>query len=149
MAINEPSEKPTESALLEEYKEAMESQRSNTSLVYSWTGSIFLVLSMGLFYYGTTISEMARLLPTMILAFILVIVWWGMTETFIFYTRQRLRRIHEIEKLLNIKLMSEAGREIKALGWKATFVEARTYVRLFILVYIVVWILMLVLKAST
>jgi len=45
-----------------------------------------------------------------------------------------------------MKLMSEAGREIKELGWKAKFLEARSYVRLFILAYVVVWVLMFVLK---
>ncbi|MBM3324578.1 MAG: hypothetical protein FJY66_02805 [Calditrichaeota bacterium] len=146
--MTEQKNVPSEAVLLEEYRQAMSSQRSNTSLIYSWTGNIFLVLSTGLFFYGTTLTELTVLLPTMILAFVLVVVWWGMTETFIFYIRQRMRRIHEIEKMLDIRLMSGAGEEIRSLGRKARFVEARTYVRLFILAYVIVWILMFVLRSS-
>ena len=135
-----------EQTLLAEYREAMESQRNNTSLVYSWTGSIFLVLSSGMFYYGTTLKDASVLIPTMILALVLVIVWWGLTETFVFYIKQRMRRIHEIEALLNMKLMSEAGQEIQRMGFSAKFLEARSYVRLFIVAYLIVWILMLVMK---
>ena len=122
----------------------MESQRSNTNIAYSWIVSIFLVLSTGLFYYGTIIEETGKFIPVMLLALSLAIVWWGLTETFIFYIRQRMRRIHEIEKELNIKLMSEAGEEIKKLGWKAKFREVRNYVRFFIFAYAIIWLLMLV-----
>jgi len=131
--------------LLLEYREAMESQRSNTNIVYAWMGSIFLVLSTGLFYYGTTLDEIVKYIPTMILAIAIMLVWWGLTESFIFYIKQRMKRIHEIESLLNIKLMSDAGKEIKAIGWRAKFLEARNYVRFFIVIYISVWILMLIL----
>ncbi len=148
MNKNETNNNPSEAVLLEEYKEAMSSQRSNTNLVYSWTGSIFLVLSTSLFFYGTRVTELAQLIPTMILAFVLVVVWWGITETFIFYTRQRMQRIHEIENILQMKLMSKAGQEIKERGWKAKFVEARTYVRIFIIAYVLVWILMFILKIA-
>jgi len=81
----------------------------------------------------------------MILAIAIMLVWWGLTESFIFYIKQRMKRIHEIESLLNIKLMSDAGKEIKAIGWRAKFLEARNYVRFFIVIYISVWILMLIL----
>jgi len=128
--------------LLQEYREAMESQRSLSSMTYSWTGSIFLVLSAGLFFLGTQLDNIAKFIPTMILAIVLAFVWLGFTETFIFYIRQRMRRIHEIETILKMKLMSEAGKEIKELGWKAKTLEARSYLRLFIIVYVLVWLML-------
>ena len=132
--------------LLQEYKEAMESQRSLSNMTYSWTGSIFLVLSTGLFFYGTQLDSINKIIPTMVLALVLAFVWLGFTETFIFYIRQRMKRIYEIEQILQMKLMSEAGKEIIALGWKAKFLEARSYLRLFIIVYILVWFLLLYLN---
>ncbi len=128
--------------LLTEYREAMESQRSNTNIIYSWTGSIFLVLSTVLFIFGTNASEQRLYFPVMALATLLILVWWGMTETFVFYIRQRLRRIGEIEKALGMSLMRQAKEEIGALGWRARFVEARFYVRGFSILYIVIWIVM-------
>ena len=132
--------------LLQEYKEAMESQRSLSSMAYSWTGSIFLVLSTGLFFYGTQLETLAKFIPTMVLALVLAFVWLGFTETFIFYIRQRMRRIHEIERILKMKLMSDAGEEIKKLGWKAKMLEARTYLRMFIVAYVLIWFLLLYLN---
>ncbi len=137
---------PSENVLLQEYREAMESQRTNTNIVYSWTASIFLILSGGLFFFGVSNNDIIKFIPSMILAIILALIWLGLTETFIFYMKQRFRRIHEIEQILGMKLMAEAGKEIKLLGWKAKFVEARTYIRLFILCYIAVWILMFILR---
>lgn len=133
-------------ALLEEYRQAMESQRSNTTVVYSWLGSIFLVLSTGLFFFGITVHEFPTFICAMALAILLSLVWLGLTETFIFYIRQRLRRIHEIEHQLGLKLMVEAATEIKQLGWRSRFIEARTYVRLFIPLYIAIWVFALVVK---
>jgi hypothetical protein len=132
--------------LLEEYRQAMESQRSNTTVVYSWLGSIFLVISTGLFFFGITVDKLTTFVPAMALAIVLSLVWLGLTETFIFYMRQRFKRIHEIEHELGLKLMTEAASEIRQLGWRARLVETRTYVRLFILLYIAIWILALILK---
>ena len=132
--------------LLLEYREAMESQRNLTSMAYSWTGSIFLVLSTGLFFYGTQLDSLDKLIPTMILAIALALVWFGFTESFVFYIRQRMQRIHEIEEILNMKLMSEAGREIKAMGLKSRKYELRSYLRAFVVVYILVWILLVYLN---
>jgi hypothetical protein len=137
---------PSEQALLQEYREAMESQRSNTNIAYSWIGSINLILSTSLFYYGTKIKTLSTFIPTMLLALVLVLVWWGMTETYIFYIKQRMARILQIEAILNLKLMSEAGAQIKSMGWKAKFLEARTYVRILIVSYIFVWLLLSYLK---
>ncbi len=131
--------------LLAEYREAMESQRSNTTITYSWMGSILLVLSTGLFFYGIQLDDFDVFVPVMLLAMVLVMVWWGLTETFVFYIGQRLRRIHEIEQELGMRLMSQAGQEIKNLGWRARFVEARTYVRLFGGVYILICITLIIL----
>ena len=128
--------------LLTEYREAMASQRSNTTIIYSWTGSIFLVLSTDLFIYGANASEAELFFPVMALATLLILVWLGMTETFIFYIRQRLRRIGEIEEALGMSLMRQAREEIGTLGWRARFVEARSYVRGFSVLYIVIWIVM-------
>lgn len=132
--------------LLEEYRQAMESQRSNTTVVYSWLGSIFLVLSTGLFFFGITVDEFSIFVPAMALAIVLSLVWLGLTEKFIFYMRQRFRRIHEIEEQLGLKLMIEAAKEVRRLGWRARFVEARTYVRLFIPIYIAIWVFALIIK---
>ena len=132
--------------LLTEYREAMASQRSNTNIIYSWTGSIFLVLSTVLFIYGVNASEQRLFFPVMALATLLILVWWGMTETFVFYIGQRLRRISEIEETLGMRLIREAGKEIKALGWKARFVEARFYVRGFSILYVIISIVMSWLK---
>jgi len=57
-----------------------------------------------------------------------------------------MKRIHEIEQVLKMKLMSDAGNEIKELGWKVKFLEARSYLRFFIVMYILVWILLLYLN---
>jgi hypothetical protein len=128
--------------LLVEYREAMESQRSNTALVYSWTGNILLILSTGLFIFGTQTKAPEAFFPTMAFAVLLMLIWYGMTKTFVFYIGQRLRRANEIERILGIQLMSGAYEEIKRLGWKSRLVEARSYVRLFAVVYILIWIFM-------
>jgi len=130
---------PNRDVLLAEYREAMESQRSNTNIVYSWTGSIFLVLSTGLFIYGANAEEGKIFFPVMALATLLIIVWCGLTETFVFYIVQRLKRIGQIEAELGMRLISEAGKEIESLGWKARFLEARTYVRVFSVLYVIIW----------
>ncbi|MFH1808156.1 MAG: hypothetical protein ABIJ09_05390, partial [Pseudomonadota bacterium] len=84
----ENSNHPSENALLKEYSEAMESQRANTNIVYSWMGSIFLVLTTGLFYYGTRIDDLNKIIPVMVLAIGLGFIWWGLMESFIFYIKQ-------------------------------------------------------------
>jgi len=137
--MNSNEEVPRRDVLLAEYHEAMESQRSNTNLVYSWTGSIFLILATYLVIHGINVTEAKAFFPVMALAVLLVIVWWGMTETFVFYIVQRLRRISEIEKALGMGLISEAGKEIQSLGWRARFVEARSYVRGFSVLYVIIW----------
>ena len=104
-----PNEDLKTTLLLEEYRQAMESQRSNTTVVYSWLGSIFLVLSTGLFFFGITVHELSTFVAAMVLAILLALVWLGLTETFIFYMRQRFHRIHEIERELGLKLMLEAA----------------------------------------
>ena len=132
--------------LLLEYREAMESQRSNTALVYSWTGNILLILSTALFIFGAQTDEPEAFFPTMAFAVLLLLIWYGMTETFVFYIKQRLRRANEIERILGMQLMSGAYEEIKKLGWRSRFIEARSYVRLFGLLYILLWIFMSWLK---
>ncbi len=132
--------------LLTEYREGMASQRANTNLVYSWTGNILLILSTALLLYGNSAETAKAFYPIMVFAILLMVLWYGMTETFVFYIRQELIRINEIEELLGMKLMSGARDEIQAKGWKSKFVEARSYVRLFTLVYILIWIFMSWLK---
>ena len=129
----------SEEVLLTEYKEAMASQRSNTNIIYSWTGSIFLVLSTGLFIYGLNASDRYTFFSAMAMAVLLISVWWGMTETFVFYIVQRIRRISEIEEILGMQLMTGAGAEIRSMKWRSRFVEARFYVRTFSVLYIVIW----------
>ncbi len=128
--------------LLAEYREAMESHRANTNLIYSWTGSIFLVLATALFVLGVNAEKAKIFFPVMALAIVLIFVWWGLTETFVFYIRQRLQRIREIEQELGMRLMSEAGKEIQSMGWKAKLVEARSYVRGSAILYAVIWFIM-------
>ena len=144
--MEEKKDKISDSTLLEEYREAMASQRANTSIVYSWMGSIFLVLTTGLFYYGTRLDEINKIIPIMVLAVGLGLIWWGLMESFIFYIRQRMIRAHEIERVLEMKLMSGAYEEIKKMGFKAKFFEARSYVRFFIILYIVAWIVLIILN---
>ena len=81
---------PNREELLTEYREGMESQRANTNLVYSWTGNILLILSTALLLYGASSEKVGTFFPTMAFAILLMIVWYGMTETFVFYIRQRL-----------------------------------------------------------
>jgi len=128
--------------LLEEYRQAMDSQRNNTSIVYSWIGNIFVILSTLLFGYGIIQTSKLNFIFLMILSFALIFVWLGVTETFIFYLRQRLKRINEIERILEIELMSKAYEEIKKLGWKSKFLEVRTYVRIFVISYIIIWLIL-------
>ena len=132
--------------LLLEYKEAMQSQRANTSLVYSWTGNILMILTTALFVFGATANAAESFYPAMVFAILLVIIWFGMTKTFVFYTRQRLMRINQIEDQLGMRLMSAGRDEIKDMGWRSRFVEARTYVRIFAFLYILIWIWMSWLK---
>ncbi len=124
----------------------MESQPSNTALVYSWLGSIFLVLSSGPFFFGITVDKLTTFVPAMAFAVVLSLVSLGLTEAFIFCMRQRFKRIHEIERELGLKLMTKAASEIKQLGWRARLVAARTYVRLSTPLYIALWILALTLR---
>ncbi|MFP4502398.1 MAG: hypothetical protein ACLFTT_15475 [Candidatus Hydrogenedentota bacterium] len=125
--------------LLTEYQEAMASQRDNTRLVYSWTGNIVLILSTGLFVVGARTNMPVPFFAAMALAILLMAVWWGMTETFVGYIVQRIRRIAEIEEELGMRLMSSAGEEIRRRGWKGRFLEARTYIRGFLVVYLILW----------
>ena len=133
---------PDREALLAEYGEAMASQRANTQLVYSWTGNIIIILASGLVVYGVGIKELPIFLLIAAFALMLMGLWLGMTETFVFYIGQRMKRIAEIEKELGMKLMSAAGDEIRSMGFKARFVEARSYVRAFGFFYCLFWVAM-------
>ena len=82
----------------------------------------------------------------MLLALLLTGVWFGMTKTFVFYIRQRMKCIHEIEAELGMRLMSEAGAEIQARGWRAKFTEAQFYVHCFLILYAALWLGMLVFR---
>ncbi|MBM3142029.1 MAG: hypothetical protein FJ005_03130 [Chloroflexi bacterium] len=58
---------PNKEVLLEEYRQLMESQRDNTRIAYSWIGSIFLVLSSSLFFFGLTTDDLSKFVPAMIM----------------------------------------------------------------------------------
>ena len=144
--MNQEEKNQDTEKLLTESREGMASQRANTNLVYSWTGNILLILSTALLLYGANAETSLAFFPVMAFAILLMILWYGMTETFVFYIRQRMARINEIEGQLGMRLMSGARDEIHAKGWRSKFVEARSYVRLFALVYILIWVFMSWLK---
>lgn len=134
--------------LLTEYKEGMESQRHLTNITYSWMINIALILCTGLFITGITRPQYDKISfwMLMVLGTIFCIVWWRLTETMVFYLRQRFRRINEIEETIGMKLMSEAYKEIKNMGWRAKLLEARVYIRIFVISYICAWIIVGILK---
>ena len=131
---------PDKDTLLEEYRQLMESQRDNTRIAYSWMGSIILVLCSGLFFFGLTTNALAVFIPAMILGIFLCLIWVGLTGVFARYIRQRFERLEEISLQLGIPPMPVAP---ITLG--VPFTQARTYVWLFAIVYILAWVLRLIL----
>ncbi len=139
--------KPTQETLLELYRQLMESQRDNTRIAYSWIGNVFLVLSSALIIFGLTTEEKESFIPAMVLGIGLSIIWAFVTEVFAAYIRERFRQALEVEHALGISGLAEAGaKRFASLGWRQYFVQARTYVVIFVALYIVVWILALALK---
>jgi len=138
---NEDNNKPDKEILLEEYRQLMESQRDNTRIAYSWMGSIFLVLCAGLFFFGLTTDVLASFLPAMILGICLCLVWVGLTEVFAKYIRERFDRLEEISIQLGMPPMPVTP----TIKWWFPFTQARTYIVLFALLYITVWMLRLIL----
>lgn len=131
---------PDKETLLEEYRQLMESQRDNTRIAYSWMGSIFLVLCSALFFFSLTTNALASFVPAMILGVFLCLIWVGLTEAFARYIRQRFERLEEISLQLGIPPMPVAPITLWVL-----FTQARTYVWLFAIVYILAWVLRLIL----
>lgn len=135
---------PSDATLLELYRQLMESQRDNTRIAYSWVGNVFLVLSSSLILFGLTTKDFQSFKLAMILGIGLSIIWLCITEVFAAYTRERFSQALEVEKVLHFKGIASAGAERFAkLGWRQLLFQARTYVILFVLLYIVVWILAL------
>lgn len=133
-------------ALLEEYRQVMESQRDNTRIAYSWIGNVFLVLSGGLYFFGVGAEEFSVFVPTMVFGISLSVIWLAVTEVFARYTRERIRRAAEIEKLLGLQAMTGSTQSLYRSTWRGPFLQARTYVILFVLVYIVVWVVALAMR---
>jgi hypothetical protein len=137
---------PTPEALLEEYRQMMESQRDNTRIAYSWVGNVFLVLSGGLYFFGVSSDEMAVFIPTMVFGISLSVIWWAVTEVFARYTRERISRARQIEEMLGLRAMTDGTQSLYRSSWKGPFLQARTYVVMFVVIYIVVWVLALVMR---
>ena len=138
---------PDRDVQLEFYRQLMESQRDNTRIAYSWIGNVFLVLSSALIIFGLTTQDSESFIPAIVLGIGLSIIWAFITEVFAAYIRERFRQALEVERRLRFRGMATAGDERFAnLGWRMYFVQARTYVISFVVLYIVVWILALVLK---
>lgn len=138
---------PDRDVQLEFYRQLMESQRDNTRIAYSWIGNVFLVLSSALIVFGLTTKDSRSFIPAMVLGIGLSIIWAFITEVFATYIRERFRQASQIESRLGFRGIAMAGDERFAnLGWRMYFVQARTYVFLFVVLYIAVWILALVLK---
>ncbi|MFC2007232.1 hypothetical protein ACFLVB_01355 [Chloroflexota bacterium] len=129
---------PDKETLLEEYRQLMESQRDNTRLAYSWIGSIFLLLCSGLAFFGLTTNTLASFVPAMFFGVCLCFIWVGLTEVFARYTRLRISRIDELSEQFGIQ-------PLRAPEPFGLFKQARTYIWLFAIVYIIVWVLRLVL----
>jgi hypothetical protein len=133
--------------LLELYRQLMESQRDNTRIAYSWIGNVFLVLSSALIVFGLTTQDSKSFIPAMILGIGLSIIWAFITEVFAAYTRERFSQALEVEKMLGIRGIAQAGAErFTKLRWLKYLAQARTYVWLFVMLYIAVWIVALTLK---
>ena len=124
--------------LLEEYRQLMESQRDNTRLAYSWMGSIILVLCSGLVFFGLTTNTLSSFIPAMVFGVCLCFIWVGLTEVFARYTRLRFDRLDEVSEQLGIP-------PLKAPEPFSLLKQARTYVWLFAILYILAWILRLIL----
>ena len=136
---NEEENKPDRVVLLEEYRQLMESQRDNTRIAYSWMGTILLVLGSGLFFFGLTTNALSSFVPAMILGLCLCLIWAGLTEVFARYIRQRFERLDDICEQLGIPPIPPTP----STKWFLNVKQARTYVWLFVAVYIVAWVLRL------
>jgi len=116
----------------------MESQRDNTRIAYSWMGSIILVLCSGLAFFGLTTNTLSSFVPAMVFGVCLCLIWVGLTEVFARYIRQRFDRLEEISKELGIP-------PLQAPIQGRPMTQARTYVWLFAIIYIIAWLLRLTL----
>jgi len=131
---------PDKETLVEEYRQLMESQRDNTRIAYSWMGNIFLVLCSALAFFGLTTSSLSSFVPAMIFGISLCLIWVGLTEVFAKYIRQRFERLEEISLKLSIPPVPT-----DPLTLWFPFTQAKTYVWLFAIVYILTWVLRLIL----
>ncbi|MFC2034029.1 hypothetical protein ACFLTT_01305 [Chloroflexota bacterium] len=138
MENKEDKPKPDKETLLVEYQQLMESQRDNTRIAYSWISTILLVLCSGLFFFGLTTNPLSSFIPAMVLGVLLCLIWAGLTEVFARYIRQRFDRLNEISIQLGISRMP-----FSPTKWWLPLTQARTYVWLFVFVYIFSWILRL------
>ena len=129
---------PDKEILLEEYRQLMESQRDNTRISYSWMASIILVLCSALFFFGLTTNTLAVFVPALVLGVCSCIIWMGLSGVFARYTSLRFDRIDEVSKELGIP-------PLKAPEPFSPLKQARTYVYLFAIIYILAWLLRLVL----
>ncbi len=146
-SLDQEKQHPSHDTLLELYRQLMESQRDNIRIAYSWIGNVFLVLSSILIVFGLTTQDLNSFIPAMILGMGLSLIWAGVTEVFAAYTRERFSQATEVEGLLHFRGLAAAGAErFKKLGWRNYFGQARIYVWLFVILYIVVWGITWVLK---
>ena len=129
---------PDKETLLEEYRQLMESQRDNTRIAYSWMGSIILMLCSGLVFFGLITNALSSFVPAMVFGICLCLIWIGLTEVFTRYIRLRFDRLNEVSEQLGIP-------PLQAPVPFGPLKQARTYVWLFVITYILTWILRLIL----
>jgi len=144
--------------LREELRQLMESQRDNTRIAYGWLSNVILILSSGLFFFGLNTDETEKFVPAMSLGVVLALVWMGITEVFAAHIRKRFERLKEISDDLGIKSYPDLEPTFidkslsRALGKLPgvhnvlrhfPLTQIRTYVLVFVIAYILVWLLRL------
>jgi len=101
-------------------------------------GSIVLVLCSALVFFGLITNALSSFVPAMVFGICLCLIWIGLTESFARYIRLRFDRLDEVSEQLGIP-------PLQAPVPFSPLKQARTYVWLFAIVYILAWILRLIL----
>jgi len=96
------------------------------------------VLSLGLFVVGLINSTLDSFIPAMVLGISLCMIWVGIMEVFTRYIRVRFDRLNEVSEQLGIP-------PLKAPEPFGLLKQAKTYIWLFAIIYILAWVLRLVL----
>lgn len=103
------AQRSNDDALLELYRQLMESQRDNPRITYSWIGDDYLVLTSALILFGLTTQDLNSFIPAMVLGIGFSITWALVTEVIAAYIRDRFRESLTVEQELGIGGMAHAG----------------------------------------